>query len=311
MKNILFFTLGVLAVLAVSCTKEKEEAVSSKISVVATTSMITDAASVIAGDRASVIGLMGPGVDPHLYKATAGDVRRLQSADVILYNGIYLEARMGEVIEQMERDTPVYAVAERIPETNLLVDPVYENSFDPHVWFDVSLWQLAVSAIYDALVEVDPEGADVYEKNYLQYKKELDILQDEVKKRLSRIHEDQRVLITAHDAFEYFGRAYGFEVRGLQGVNTVNEAGAKDIKTLADFITNRKIPAIFIESSVPRKNIDALQAAVKDRGFNVIIGGELFSDATGEAGTIEGTYLGMVRHNIDTIVNAFTRNTQE
>ena len=277
----------------------------SKLSVVTTTGMIGDAVENIGGDLVSVVSLMGPGIDPHLYKASAGDVQKLSTADIILYNGLHLEAKMGEVLEQMSERQPVFGVAEQLDKTKLLAaDDDYEG-YDPHVWFDVVLWKEVVTNVKDALISVDSENRSVYEANYREYSMKLDELQDYVVETLSEIPESRRVLITAHDAFGYFGNAYGFEVKGLQGISTVSEAGTKDVQDLADFIAENEIPAIFIESSVPRKNVEALQAAVESRGYNVLIGGELYSDAMGETGTVEGTYLGMVRHNISTISGAF------
>ena len=276
----------------------------STVSVVATIGMIADVAGEIGGDRVAVHGLMGPGVDPHLYKASAGDVRRLQDADLILYNGLHLEAGLGEVLEQISGSRPVYAVGESVAESDLIGNESFGGSHDPHLWFDVSLWTTAVEAVAEALIAVDPEGRDTYEANLERYRGELEALDAEVRDRLAAVGDAQRVLISAHDAFGYFGRAYGFDVRGLQGISTVSEAGARDVQNLADFIAENEIGAVFVESSVPRKNIEALQAAVRDRGFDVEIGGELFSDAMGEEGTEEGTYIGMVRHNVVSIAEA-------
>jgi manganese/zinc/iron transport system substrate-binding protein len=264
--------------------------------------MITDAVENVGGERVSVTGLMGPGIDPHLYKASEGDVSALSEADVVFYNGLHLEAKMGEVLEQMGSRIKTVAVASGIDESLLLTPPEFEGAHDPHVWFDVTLWMKAVEAIRDALIEVDPDSADLYRANAEDYLGKLEELHVYVQEQAARVPEHQRALITAHDAFNYFGRAYGFEVRGLQGISTATEAGTGDVQNLADFIVERKIPAIFVESSVPVRNIEAVQAAVRAKGFQVNIGGELFSDAMGSWGTEEGTYAGMVRHNVDTIV---------
>ena len=275
---------------------------SGRLRVAATTGMIGDAAQIIGGDRVQVTTLMGPGVDPHLYKASAGDVTSLSQADLILYNGLHLEAAMGDVLAEMDARSPTVAVAEAIPSDQLLAPPEFEGQYDPHVWFDVSLWSLAVERIAEALIETDPSGESVYRSNAASHLNILQQLDQYVLDQAGLIPADRRVLITAHDAFNYFGRRYGFEVRGLQGISTATEAGTADIQGLADFISDRQIPAVFIESSVPVRSIEAVQAAVRSRGFEVAIGGELFSDAMGDPDSIEGTYLGMVRHNIDTIV---------
>jgi manganese/zinc/iron transport system substrate-binding protein len=274
------------------------------IRVVTTIGMIADAAENVGGERVEVTGLMGPGVDPHLYKASEGDVTRMAEADLILYNGLHLESQMGEVFEQMEGRIKTVAVADDIDEALLLSSPEYEGAHDPHVWFDLTLWMKAVEAVRDTLVEMDPGSAALYEENAEKYLAELDELHQYVLAQAERVPAEQRVLITAHDAFNYFGNAYGFEVRGLQGISTESEAGTGDVQALAEFIADRQIPAVFIESSVPQRNIEAVQAAVQSRGFNVTIGGELFSDAMGNPGTPEGEYIGMVRHNVDTIMSA-------
>ena len=304
------FTIVVILVFILlfsGCTPKKESAADGALKLVATVGMIADAAENIGGDKVSVTALMGPGVDPHLYKASAGDVDRLTSADLILFNGLHLEAAMGEVLERMKSKTPMVAVSETADESKLISAEDYENAYDPHVWFDVSLWRGSVRAVRDALIEADGENAAYYSAQWERYDAKLEELEAYVVERLSSVAEEQRVLITAHDAFGYFGRAYGFQVRGLQGISTVSEAGTRDVQDLAQFIADRRIAAIFIESSVPRRSVEALQAAVESRGFEVEIGGELYSDAMGDPGTEEGTYLGMVRHNVDTIADALTQ----
>lgn len=282
----------------------------SAIRVVATIGMIADVAKNVGGERVEVEGLMGPGIDPHLYKASAGDVRVLSQADIILYNGLHLEAKMGDILHHM-KNKKVAAVSGTVPEERLLVSQKYADAPDPHIWFDVSLWMIVAQNICDIFAEYDPEHADYYKSNAEAYIRQMSELDAYVKQRALALQEDRRVLITAHDAFHYFGKAYGFEVYGLQGISTEAEAGAADVRKLADFIAEREIPAIFVESSIPRRNVEALQAAVQSRGFNVEIGGELFSDAMGNAGTPEGTYLGMVRHNIDTIADALAGKKSE
>jgi manganese/zinc/iron transport system substrate-binding protein len=275
-----------------------------RIRVVATTGMVSDLVRNVGGERVEVITLMGPGVDPHLYKASADDVVQLQRADIIFYNGLHLEAAMSEVFERMQSRRRTVAVTDGIPREALLPSDEYDNQFDPHVWFDVTLWRQTVDHVRDALIDLDPSHASIYRTNAKSYGRQLDELHAYVQSRAALIPEDQRVLVTAHDAFRYFGRAYGFEVHGLQGISTVVEAGTADVQQLADFIATRRIPAIFVETSVPQRTLAAVQSAVRARGFEVRIGGELFSDALGDPGTPEGEYIGMVRHNIDTIVTA-------
>lgn len=274
------------------------------LEVVATIGQIADVATSIGGEHVNVQALMGSGVDPHLYVASEGDVERLQNADVIFYNGLHLEAQMAEIFEQIGERKRTVAVAEAIPQAELLPWAQAAGQFDPHVWFDVRLWVHVAETVRDTLVELDPAHADAYRANADAYLQELEQLHAYVQEQAGRVPEERRILVTAHDAFNYFGRAYGFEVRGLQGISTAAEAGTADVRDLATFIAERQIPAIFVESSVPVRNVEALQAAVAAQGWQVAIGGSLFSDAMGSPGTPEGTYAGMVRHNIDTIVGA-------
>lgn len=302
-----FFLITFFIAWLVACggdTAVSESNPTDQLTIVTTTGMVGDLVSNIGGDQVQVIPLMGPGTDPHLYVASASDVGRLQEADIIFYNGLFLEAQMENILEQIGEQKPVVPVSRDIPRDQLLASPDYADEFDPHIWFDVMLWQQAVNTVRDTLIEVDPDNADVYTANAAAYDQELNDLQAYMVEQASRVPETQRILITAHDAFSYFGRAYGFEVLGLQGISTASEASTADVQNLANFIVENEIPAIFIESSVPVRTVEAVQAAVVSQGFAVEIGGELFSDAMGNEGTAEGTYLGMVRHNIDTIVNA-------
>lgn len=271
---------------------------------VATTGMIADAVRAVGGDRVDVVGLMGPGVDPHLYRASQGDVRRLASADIIFYNGLSLEGRMEEILERMARQKPTVAVSESIPAALLLEPEGFAGQYDPHIWFDVALWKMAVERIRDGLIQVDPEGEAVYRANAEAYLAELDELDAYIRRKVAELPAQSRVLVTAHDAFGYFGRAYGIEVVGLQGISTDTEVGLRDIQNLVAFLIERRIRAVFVESSVPRRALEAVIQGAASRGHTVAIGGELFSDALGEPGTPEGTYAGMMRYNIDTIVAA-------
>lgn len=283
----------------------EEDLARRKIKVVTTVGMIADVVRNVGGDRVEVTGLMGPGVDPHLYKPSAGDVRKLEDADIIYYGGLELEGRMTDVFVKIARaGTPTVAVAEGIDPSKLREPKEFQGKYDPHIWFDVMLWQDAVRTVGTQLAELDPKSKDLYQKNTQAYLKQLDELHQYVKSQVATVPERSRVLITAHDAFGYFGEQYGFEVRGLQGISTATEAGGADVQGLSKFICERDLKAIFVESSVPRGTIEAVQKAASANGCNVGIGGELFSDAMGEEGTPEGTYIGMVRHNVDTIVKA-------
>lgn len=301
-----FAILLLLLVTAAGCSSPASGADPSAdgLKIVTTTSMITDITQQVAGDHASVTGLMGAGIDPHLYVASEGDVTALQEADIIFHNGLFLEAQMEDIFTQLAERKTVVAVAGTIDPSRLLPWANYADEYDPHVWFDVSLWMQATATVRDTLMEVDATNAADYEANATAYLTELGELDAYVKEQANRVPAEQRILVTAHDAFHYFGRAYGFDVRGLQGISTASEAGTADVQALADFIVEKQLPAIFVESSVPVRTIEALQAAVRAKGFEVAIGGQLFSDAMGDPGTPEGTYIGMVRHNIDTIVGA-------
>jgi manganese/zinc/iron transport system substrate-binding protein len=306
----MLFVLGLLTLAVVACgqTGALEASEDDRLYVVTTIGQIADAASIVGGEHVRVASLMGPGTDPHLYTATVSDVDKLRDADVVFYNGLFLEAQLEDVLEQMAARQTVVAVSSGIDETRLLPSSSYADEYDPHIWFDVTLWMAAVERVRDTLMEVDPTHAADYEANAGAYLAELEALHTYVTEQANRVPEQQRVLITAHDAFNYFGRAYGFDVMGLQGISTASEASTADVQRLANFIAENRIPALFIESSVPVRTVEAVQAAVRSRGFDVVIGGELFSDAMGDAATPEGTYLGMVRHNIDTIVAAMLGN---
>ncbi|RMG66176.1 MAG: manganese transporter [Chloroflexi bacterium] len=299
-------TLGVgLTACAPSSVASSPNLASRPVRVATTTGMVADVVKNIGAGRVEVVSLMGPGVDPHLYKPSSGDVLKLDRADVIFYNGLHLEGRMAELFEKMTRaGKPAFAVTGGIDPTQLRALAGSPGHYDPHVWFDVRLWQDAARFVAQVLSDLDPASRELYEHNAELYLEQLDELQAYAEQRIALIPPESRVLITSHDAFGYFGRRYGFEVRGLQGVSTAAEAGARDVQELAALIADRKIKAIFVESSVPPDAIEAVQAAVRARGWDVVIGGELFSDALGADGTLEGTYIGMFKHNVDTIVGA-------
>jgi len=309
MKFSKYLILAVLLVMTWSCSSNDGNKPSTTdteaINIVATTGMIADMVSVVGGDKVSVRGLMGPGVDPHLYKASAGDVALLSKADLIFYNGLHLEGKMTEIFQQMtKRGIKTVAVSDGIDRKYLMAPPEFKGNYDPHVWFDVGMWSDTVGTVKESLIEFDPDNSEYYNDSAEAYLSELADLDEYVQQRADSLPEDKRVLITAHDAFNYFGRGYGFEVKGLQGISTESEAGTADVQALAAIIVERQIPAIFVETSVPPRYIEAVQAAVQSKGFDVRVGGELFSDAMGNPGTPEGNYIGMVRHNVNTIVNA-------
>lgn len=300
--RIVVIALGLMLVAACGNVNERQK--NGRLSIVTTTGMIEDAVKNVVGDSADVQALMGPGVDPHLYKATQGDLERLTQANVIFYNGLHLEGKMGEVLSKLGVRKPVIAVADNIDSSKLKSAPNYGYAIDPHVWFDVSLWVEAVETAKKAMQEIDSGNAAYYERNATNYITQLEDLHVWVKQEIAQIPSNQRILITAHDAFGYFGEAYNIEVRGLQGISTLSEYGLKDVSDLVNFIVENKIKAVFVETSVPQRAINAVVEGCRQRGFDVKIGGNLYSDAMGEKGTPEGTYIGMVKANVNTIVNA-------
>lgn len=275
-----------------------------KIQVVTTIAQIAEPMSVIGGDKVEVISLMGPGVDPHLYNATQGDIKKLQDSDIVLFSGLHLEGNMGEIFEQISKTKPAVAIAEAIPEAELLHDET--GAVDPHVWFDLKLWKQALERATQELITHTPEHADYFNANKDQYFEQLDDVHKESAEKMASIPADKRVLVTAHDAFGYFGRAYEMKVVGLQGLSTEDEIGISDIDTTIQLLLEHQIPAVFVESSINKNSINAVIEGASAKGLQVKLGGELYSDAMGEAGTTEGTYIGMYRHNIETIYHALT-----
>lgn len=275
-----------------------------KLNVVTTTTMITDLVQNIGGDSINLQGLMGSGVDPHLYKASEGDVSKLTNADVIFYSGLHLEGKLVDVFKKMNRTNTTIALAEVLDKNKLIGSEYFASNYDPHIWFNISYWKQLTTYLTQELSKLDPKNAAYFEKNKIEYLQKLDVLESEIKNTISTLPQEKRILVTAHDAFNYFGEAYGFEVVGLQGLSTATEAGVQDVQNLAKLIIDKKVKAIFVESSVPKRTIEALQQAVLAQGFQVEIGGTLYSDALGNAGTKEGTYTGMFVYNVNTIVNA-------
>ena len=293
-----------LSIVLAACGRSAPPPAKVGLRIVTTTSMIADAARKVAGDKAEVVALMGQGVDPHVYKASPGDVRLLESADLILYNGLHLEGRMADTLAQLATRRRVVAVTVSIPRHLLRSPPEFDRQFDPHVWFDPSLWKFVAGQARDSLIELDPPSAEYYRANAAAYVKELDALANWTTTQIATIPESGRVLVTAHDAFGYFGRAFGVRVLGVQGISTDSETSIDTIRSLVTLLVEQKVPAVFIESSVPRKAIESLIEGARARGHSLVIGGELYSDAMGPAGTPEGTYVGMFRHNVRAIVSA-------
>lgn len=301
MKNI-FIVLLSLSI--VGC-GSNEEANNGKLNVVTTTSMITDLVKNVGGDMINIQGLMGAGVDPHLYKASAGDVTKLATADIIFYNGLHLEGKLVEVFEKMGSAVKSQvALGEHLDKNTLIGSDYFASNYDPHVWFNIQYFQQFVSAVVDELSAKDPKNSEQYKANGKAFHMKLEALEAEIKEVIETLPKEKRILVTAHDAFNYFGKSYGFEVVGLQGLSTATEAGVQDVQRLSQYIIDKQVKAIFIESSVPRRTIEALEAAVQAKGHDVTIGGSLYSDALGNEGTVEGTYIGMFTYNVNTIVNA-------
>lgn len=272
--------------------------------VTTTVGMVADIVRHVAGDKAHVEAIIGEGVDPHLYRPTAQAVKALQEANVVFYSGLMLEGKMGDMLVKLARKRPVYPVTELIDEKYLLQPNPMQSHYDPHVWMDVRAWMKAVEAVAEALGQYDPPHTDEYAANAQAYLNQLKSLDAYAHQSIGSIPKQRRVMITAHDAFNYFGRAYGIQVRGVQGLSTESEAGLDDINRLVDLIVERGVTAVFVESSVPDKNVRALVEGARSRGKQISIGGNLFSDAMGTPGTYEGTYIGMIDHNVTTITRA-------
>ncbi len=272
------------------------------IRVTTTTNLITDLARVVGGDRVEVTGLMGPGVDPHLYKASAGDVKRLGEADLMLYGGLQLEGKMGDVLEELGTRRPAVAVTRSLPPDRLRADPGAANHPDPHVWFDPTLWAVAADEVAGTLAALDPTSAAAYAQRAAAFKAELAALDAETRAAVQAIPAERRVIVTSHDAFGYLGARYGLDVVAIQGISTQSEATTGDIERVASVVAERGLKSVFIESSVPRQTIDAVLAAARARGQQAGVGEPLYSDSAGDPDTPEGTYLGMFRHNVQAIV---------
>jgi manganese/zinc/iron transport system substrate-binding protein len=297
--------LTLLLLLAAACSDRTENddgpIGSRKVRVLATTGMVADLARRVGGDRVEVASIMDASVDPHTYKASARDLERLRGADLVLYNGLHLEGKMADVLAKLARRKPVEAIAEAVPAERLL--DAGEGAHDPHIWFDVALWAETTGPVADALAEIDPDHAEGYRTRAAAVRDEWLALDAWVRERIATIPRDRRVLVTSHDAFRYFGRAYDIEVTGLQGISTVLEAGVKDRQRIVDLVIRRGIKAIFVETTVPSRTIEAVRADCRAKGHEVRVGGTLFSDAMGTKPP-EDEYIGMVRANVVRIVEA-------
>jgi manganese/zinc/iron transport system substrate-binding protein len=301
MKKLAFIALICSLFLGCNDTKSKNE----KFSIVTTTSMITDLVKNIGGDKVIVHGLMGAGVDPHLYKASEGDVSKLSNANMIIYNGLHLEGKLVEVFEKMERQQlNTVAVADALDKKDLIASALFASNYDPHIWFNVEYWEKITVYVSDKLAEQLPEHRDYFKANANNYITQLKKLKQDLDAEIATLPVDKRRLVTAHDAFNYFGKAFEFDVVGLQGLSTATEAGVQDVQKTAAYIIDHKVKAVFIESSVPRRTIEALTASVNSKNHKVVIGGTLYSDALGNQDTPEGTYIGMLKFNVHTIVEA-------
>ena len=303
---LLIVTLWLSASVLSGCAASQPSASDGKLRVLVTTGQVADAVRNIGGEHVALTALLGPGIDPHTYVATESDIFALQEAQVIFYNGLHLEAQMARVFEEIAASGKITVVSlgDRLDPERLLAWQGGEKAHDPHIWNDVQLWKQAIAAIGSTLAQVDPANAADYAANLNAYTQELDALDSYIHNQVANIPAEKRVLLTAHDAFGYFGRAYGIEVEAVQGISTQAEAGTADIQALAKLIVERQIPAVFVESTISPRTIEAVQAAVQAAGFNVKLGGQLYSDALGEVGSGADTYVTMMRHNIDTFVSA-------
>ena len=301
MKQLILLVLLSVSLFGCKDTRPKD----GKFHIVTTTSMITDLVQNIGGDKVEVQGLMGAGVDPHLYKASEGDVSKLFNANMIIYSGLHLEGKLVEVFEKMKRQKiKTIAVSDALDKKDLIDSTLFASNYDPHIWFDVTNWEQITIYVEKQLSEALPDHKDYFKANATAYLEQLKVLKQEIEAEIATLPEDKRRLVTAHDAFNYFGKAYKFDVVGLQGLSTATEAGVQDVQKTAAYIIDHKVKAVFIESSVPRRTVEALQAAVNSKNHEVIIGGTLFSDSLGNPGTPEGTYIGMFKFNVHTIVSS-------
>ena len=293
----------VFLIISISCQQKAKK--NRKLQVVTTTTMITDLVKNIGGDKIDIQGLMGAGVDPHLYKASEGDVSKFFNADVIVYNGLHLEGKLEDVFEKMrQQNKQTIAASDALDTATLIGSEYFASNYDPHIWFSITNWEIITQYITDKLCELDADNAATYKLNGANYLKTLASLKTVIAAQVNSLPVEKRILVTAHDAFNYFGKEFQFNVVGLQGLSTATEAGVQDVRRLARFIEEKNVKAIFVESSVPKRTVEALQEAVRAKGKEVVIGGTLYSDALGSKGTTEATYVGMYKHNVKIIVSS-------
>jgi manganese/zinc/iron transport system substrate-binding protein len=299
-----FVLVGVSGAVVAAAMATSSASTGDRLDIVATTGMIADAVTQVGGDRVLVTALMGPGVDPHTYRQTRSDIAAMTRADAVFWHGLYLEAQLEEFLGNLAKRKVVVPLAEKLPRDALLSDATYKDRHDPHVWMDPRLWKAVVEAARDELIRLDPEGEAVFRARAAAHLTEIEALAAYSDRAFASVPPASRILITAHDAFNYFGRAYGYEVMGIQGISTESEAGLRQIEELVTIIVERGVGAIFVESSVSDRNVKALIEGAAARGHDVVIGGELFSDAMGPPGSYEGTYIGMIDHNVTVITRA-------
>ncbi len=298
-----YLVIGILSVLLLGCQNNSEQT-KNKLTIVCTTGIIADGVKQIVKDSANVISLMGPGVDPHLYIASQSDMQNISNADIIIYNGLHLEGKMVKILEKLSRSKTVLALADGVDTTQLIRSAAFGNNFDPHIWFDVKIWKSGLMYLASKLSSIDVKNNAYYSQNAQNLGNNLDSLDSQIDVLSNTLPIEKKIIVTSHDAFRYYGKRYAFEVRGLQGISTLSDYGLKDVTDLVDFVVKNKIKAIFVESSVSKKSINAVIEGCKQVNHEVVIGGELFSDAMGQEGTKEGTYNGMLLHNTNLIVNS-------
>lgn len=299
-----------LLLFSLACTQpepkkvEKSEPVEKRLQIVVTTNILGDMVSNIVKDKADLKVLMGAGVDPHLYKATQNDIQYLMNADIIVYNGLHLEGKMGEIFEKVKGNKKVIAAAEGIDPSLLITSDQFKGAQDPHIWFDATLWSTACEYVTKQIAAEDSINAEKITNQGLSYANNLLAIDTWIKNKISELPVEKRILITAHDAFGYFGKAYNVEVKGLQGISTLSEYGLRDVTNMVEYIIKNKVKAVFVETSVNQKSMEAVIEGCKEKGYDLKIGANLYSDAMGDKGTSGGTYLGMVKYNVTSIVNA-------
>jgi manganese/zinc/iron transport system substrate-binding protein len=309
MKKIIMIIAGILILSVIThflYNRQQPNTQKNKFTIVCTTSIIGDTLRQLVGDDADVTSLMGSDIDPHLYRAREHDIHTLASANLIIYNGLHLEGKLADVLHSMNRYVPTLCVADHLDRSRFIKSDEYETMYDPHIWFDVKIWIDAAIIIRDALMKHDPKHAKAYSARATAYLKELETLDAFINQQVSLLSPDQRILVTAHDAFHYFGRAYGFQVVALQGISTESEAGIKDVQELVEFIVTNKVRALFVEASIPERNIQAVLQAARARGFETALGDQLYSDALGPIGSGADTYIEMVKHNCNAIISALS-----